>query len=1272
MFDSAFSTYLRTLASRLRASRPGKRTTRRPARPAVERLEDRTVPSTFQVNTTADTQDLNPGDGVALDAHGSTSLRAAFMEANAHPGADTIQLPAGTYALTLAPAGSDDAGSGDLNVTDMAGLSIVGAGPASTIIDARGLDRVFNVAAGAGLTFSGVTIRGGNSHSADGGGILNAGHLTLANCQVSGNTGNTQGGGVANESGASLTVSDSTFSGNNVYPNDFGSPLYGGAVANEGTATITNTLFRGNLAYASGGAIFNTGSLSVSGSTFDRNLAGTSFTLSVAASGTGGALFSTGGLANFDSSTFTGNRAGYGGALATLSGGNMNVTNSTFTGNRAEIDSTINPSRGGAIDGHSELHISGSTFNGNEAGGLGGRGGALYNASLMFLTNSTVSGNFAGKDGSTYNAPQGGGIYNAIGGSLTLTNDTVAYNNTRNAGLGGGVVNATGVTAGAITNIRNTIMALNGGPANNAPDVNGPFRSQGGNLIGNAVSSSGWTGSDQTGYGSSPIDPLLAPLANYGGPTATHALRPLSRALDRGVASGAPATDQRGLPRPARPAVDVGAYEFQPHVGADSIPVANADAYTLAMNRGLNVGVAQGVLANDTDADGDVLTAQLVTGPGGGTYSFTFRPDGTFFFQPLFNFTGTVTFSYRVTDGVAFSAPATVTLSVQGANVAPVAQNDSYSANKNGVLTVSAPGVLANDTDANGDALKAVLVTGPAHGSLILNADGSFTYTPTHNYTGPDSFTYRANDGLLSSNNVATVSLTVSDRAPVAADDAYSTYENAPLTVAGPGVLANDTDPDGDPLTATITVNPTHGVVTLNADGSFTYTPAANFYGADQFSYVAKDGVKSTPAVVTLTVNHVNQAPVAADDSYTVSKNNALTISGPGVLANDTDADNDPLTALLVSAPAHGTVTLNPDGSFTYTPAAGYTGSDSFTYKANDGQLDSNVAIVALTVQNDPPTAADDSYSTTQGSTLRVAAPGLLANDTDPNHDSLTVALVSGPAHGTLQLNPDGSFRYTPDFGFAGTDTFTYQASDGSAVSNLATVTITVPAITSPGVTFQTDPDNPNGLALVVRGTSGNDRIEIDSAGHTNRIEVLIRSRHYHFHDTYPASFTRIVVYGLEGDDTIRVADRVKLPALLFGGPGNDYLQAGGGPTVLVGGDGNDTLQGGSGRDVLIGGRGADYLRGGLGDSILIAGYTDFDPDARALSAVLDEWAASQGYAARLAGLGGLLNARTVHDDGVRDRVTGGRGRDGFLVNTACDRVRGVRIGETVTDTSGW
>src|SRR5213075_3203231 len=202
-------------------------------------------------------------------------------------------------------------------------------------------------------------------------------------------------------------------------------------------------------------------------------------------------------------------------------------------------------------------------------------------------------------------------------------------------------------------------------------------------------------------------------------------------------------------------------------------------------------------------------------------------------------------------------------------------------------------------------------------------------------YNGPDSFTYKANDGLADSPTNATVSITVTPvndppgtSSAIVADDAYTTPEDTTLTVVAPGVLANDSDVDGDPITAILVDSPAHGTLSLNADGSFSYTPVVNYNGPDSFTYKANDGQADSPtnATVSITVTPVNDPPgtsgaIVADDAYTTPEDTTLIVSAPGVLDNDTDVDGDPLTAVLVNGPAHGTLSLNSDGSFTYTPS---------------------------------------------------------------------------------------------------------------------------------------------------------------------------------------------------------------------------------------------------------------------------------------------------------------------------------------------------------------
>jgi hypothetical protein len=237
---------------------------------------------------------------------------------------------------------------------------------------------------------------------------------------------------------------------------------------------------------------------------------------------------------------------------------------------------------------------------------------------------------------------------------------------------------------------------------------------------------------------------------------------------------------------------------------------------------------------------------------------------------------------------------------------------------------------------------------------------------------------------------------------------------------------------------ATVVAN---GDGTFSVQGSHTYAAGGDYIVQVVINHGTTDGatVFSTVHVTNL----VNDPPTAVDDTFTGLHDQDTYFDG--VLTNDTDANGDLLTAVLVSGPAHGTLNLYGDGSFDYTPNPGYTGQDSFTYQARDGQDYSSTATVTLTITNAAPVAADDgTYTVVNNSALTVTADGgVLANDTDANGDALTAVLVSNPSHGTVTLNPDGSFTYTPASDYLGPDSFTYQANDGPP-------TATPPPSTSP------------------------------------------------------------------------------------------------------------------------------------------------------------------------------------------------------------------------------
>jgi hypothetical protein len=381
---------------------------------------------------------------------------------------------------------------------------------------------------------------------------------------------------------------------------------------------------------------------------------------------------------------------------------------------------------------------------------------------------------------------------------------------------------------------------------------------------------------------------------------------------------------------------------------------------------------------------------------------------------------------------------------ISGTNGPPTVTDHIYYLRHDQPLNVLPPGVLANDFDINGLALTAALYSPPIYGTVDLEPDGSFYYTPAASFTGTDSFTYVANNTYLPG-GPATVSIVVTNGAPVAVNDVYGVQFGLTLNVPAPGVLGNDSDPDGDVLYAVAVSPPANGVLSLQSDGSFSYQPNGGFAGTDSFTYVATDGIaNSAMAQVTLLVHAANLPPVAANDCYSVTHDQNLNVPAPGVLANDSDPDADPLTASLLVGTTNGTVILFGNGSFTYRPASGFTGTDQFTYQAGDGLTYSAPALVTIYVTNGVPEANPDVYFVQPGTIFSNCPAGVLANDTDPDNDPLVAQLVTGTTYGTVNLNADGSFTYQPLPDFTGTDVFTYTASDGITNSPATTVTLLV------------------------------------------------------------------------------------------------------------------------------------------------------------------------------------------------------------------------------------
>ena len=490
-------------------------------------------------------------------------------------------------------------------------------------------------------------------------------------------------------------------------------------------------------------------------------------------------------------------------------------------------------------------------------------------------------------------------------------------------------------------------------------------------------------------------------------------------------------------------------------------PVANADARETLVNK----PVTGSLLANDFDPDGNnlVINTAPVAAPSHGTV--VINSNGSFVYTPATGYIGSDLFIYRICDDGSPSLCATAPVTIQvypdengPANDPPIAADDAYGIRAEKVLTGS---LALNDSDPNGDLLTYTTtpLSGPSHGTLTINSNGTFSYTPAADYVGPDQFIYRVCDNLGAC-DIATAYITVfqANQPPQAVDDINDTAINIP--VSG-NVMTNDSDPDEDDITVTtpLLILPVNGSIVFQNDGDYTYTPNLNFTGVDSFKYQICDNgdpVKCDVAFCYIYViedSYGNNPPIANNDAMETLVN--VSING-NVLSNDDDPDGDALivTKTPLKAPLHGTVTLNVDGTFVYKPATNYVGRDKFIYRVCDTGSPSyctsavvtiNIYPVQQSLPNDPPFAADDAFITW----INTAVSGSVAlNDNDPNGNSLIYETtpVSGPSHGTVTMNGSGGFTYTPVANYIGPDQFVYMVCDDGepGLCDLGTVYLTV------------------------------------------------------------------------------------------------------------------------------------------------------------------------------------------------------------------------------------
>jgi len=517
---------------------------------------------------------------------------------------------------------------------------------------------------------------------------------------------------------------------------------------------------------------------------------------------------------------------------------------------------------------------------------------------------------------------------------------------------------------------------------------------------------------------------------------------------------------------------------YTPPPPAPNPPNATDDSASTAHDTVVTVNVA----TNDSDPDGDLVasTVTVTQQPPNGTVTCT---NGTCTYTPDAGFSGTDTFEYQVCDSGGRCDTATVTITVAapaggggttggggggGTPAPPNAADDSATTNGGTAVTVD---VDANDSDPDGDIDPTTIsVAQQAANGTVTCSNGSCTYTPNAGFSGTDTFEYRICD---SGGRCDTARVTIivpaptggggtggggapANQPPTAVDDATPTEKDTPVTV---NVVANDSDPERGLVAGSVTVTgqPANGSVICN-DGICTYTPAAGFTGTDTFTYTVCDTSNACDtAIVTITVSgdapggnsDGSNPPEARDDSASTSAEAPVTIL---VAPNDDDPDGDvdPATVSVVDHPDDGAVVCS-DGSCTYTPDPGFSGTDTFDYTICDSQDACDSATVTIIVDDapgedadSPPVAEDDAVTTPPATPTTIP---VTSNDGDPDGDlePSTVSVIDPPQFGSATCD-NGSCTYTPEPGFHGNDAFTYQVCDSKGSCTRATVNVLVPA----------------------------------------------------------------------------------------------------------------------------------------------------------------------------------------------------------------------------------
>ncbi|MCR9606257.1 tandem-95 repeat protein [Vibrio alginolyticus] len=472
-------------------------------------------------------------------------------------------------------------------------------------------------------------------------------------------------------------------------------------------------------------------------------------------------------------------------------------------------------------------------------------------------------------------------------------------------------------------------------------------------------------------------------------------------------------------------------------------PVLGDLAYSVDEDNSITLSQEQ-LLAQASDVEGDALTASNLVVDGDATV--TANDDGSFTITPDANFNGDIDITFDINDG-SDTIVATADLTVNPVNDLPQPEDQAFTIGEDGVLTFTDQDLLDGATDIDGDDLsvEGVTYTG-ADGVLTDNGDGTYSFAPNENFNGDVNFTFDVSDGMDTVTANIDVSVTPENDPPVAGSTSYTVHEDNSITISDEQLLANSSDIEGDVSIDSVSYSGNDGVLEINGDGTYTFSPNENFNGEVSLDVVVVDEDGATDSTTAgITVLEVNDPPIAGPTAYTIDEDEVITISAEQLLANSSDIEGEVALDSVSYSGSEGIFTDNGDGTFSFAPNQNFNGEVNLDVVVvdEDGATASTTANIDVLPINDAPVSGDLAYSVDEDNSITLSQEQLLAQATDVEGDALTASNLVVDGDATVTANDDGSFTITPDANFNGDIDITFDINDGSDTI-VATADLTV------------------------------------------------------------------------------------------------------------------------------------------------------------------------------------------------------------------------------------